>query len=1075
MKPKLKLSFLIFVVLVSFVVISEYVSAGACQGSGDPDCSEYNRATCFSTSSCLWDQDIKRCESLPCSTWDYNHATCSTVNGNGCGWVGECIPDASSACGSNQGECQKGTQICSEGGWWGPCREDIKPRPEVCDEDKNDEDCDSDDNKRCGTYSGDGSNAAGMCYLKTECGDDEHFIMSISGDDNAHASLNIGYYYDSPNKNAICCNVSYFESIDIGDGCAVKPEEAIVSLSNYDNAHVSHLPFSYGGYSNNVCFESGLSGVEIDCDITTLNQKCEQMDGGDSRFCVFSLSSDEGNAHVGKCGDSAFEYKVCCSITPKYDDMQECDADEECKPGTDGKGHCVQYNSLGTTVCRTTDPACGDDFCYTEYSTIFGDIIYNKSDDCPGATREDDLTNCQDDPVCGYYQCSGVCDLRFLPAGEYPSTFEEPVTSHPYLVTEKEYPTTPTDACNKDTFNDEEGFGMHCDGAGNCVTSCIDDDDDGYGIQPDPAGLYDAESCWMGSDELDCNDDGSLYNKSYPFLVNPGSLSPFCDCDLSTPDLDWLEGIQSGMDEGPINIQIPIEQDLCFDEIDNDCDSKDGISNVDCLDVDCSPEEYIFPIRNRTCGINDKGESDCKKDDKLKINYQTEPKFDRACCPNLLDCVINGECVASGDLHGEFPNVHQCIRGQWYGSDVHFSVCDVIVNDTNYDPLDYSHWGLTGNAGNGACCGDDLNEYYTPGEYGSYACCDKPDMQVIGGKCVGSLTEVHTWDKTSGGYCLDDTQCLVNPNEVDFDKTVDDATSIYYSRNKVRCINNGEFIGDHYCRNGEWTSRTALLIRQLMDIAGGSTDYSLFCDSYDNVLNFYGYAINEWYPAVNYLQTGEFQCKIGKGEVVNCVNNICVLQYEGNRVVIGASINHDVDASSYSVLEALGGTNRECSNVLDSNAFEVCGEGVYYNNKIKSILYSRNELTISDVLTGGEAAYIRNLFEPTLYYLQYTPPSYDYSFVNETHDFNKIFISKKGDKTIYIITEEVKNKKYMSATYSNFDTDICAMTDNYKLNNPVLVPFDCVKQGNVFYVFTGGLTKGYYDLLNDLGPKLRIR
>ena len=768
--------------------------------------------------------------------------------------------------------------------------------------------------------------------------------------------------------------------------------------------------------------------------------------------------------------DPLFE---CLDIDESCDDNEECIASNS----SDEEGHCVQANSGITPVyvCRLTDPWCGDRYCDPDGSLEEG--VYGET--CPDATRYTDIISCDPDPECKYYICNEGCTLQNLPEGEYPRTFSEKELEglEGYLIPDEYYPyqNTADWYCDELTVNlNEKGeVGMHCDGEGRCVTSCIDDDKDGYGLQP--SNLFHAESCYLGSAEPDCKDNGTSESidstmNFNPYYINPGSSSPFCDCDAGTPK--WREegqGVSNGIYEGPINIQISIEEDFCFDGYDNDCDDT-----IDCDDLDCSPDGYLFSIRNRTCGVNEYGESDCTED------YQTEPEFDRACCPDELDCVIDGECVASGDLHGEFPDVHQCVMGQWYGSDSGRGVCNIAVNDTEYNTLDYEHWGLTGNAGDGACCGDDPNEYYRKGTYASEACCSNQNAQVIGGRCVGSLKEVQTWDKTSSGYCLDDTQCLVNPDKVDFDKTVEDATSIiHFPSNPVRCINDGEFIGDHYCRNGEWTSRTALLIRQLMDIGSSSSEYSLFCDSYKKVLNFYGYAINDWYPAVNYFQT--FECKIGKGnDVVPCVNNLCVLKYgDENNVIIGASINHDVDASSYSILEALGGTNKDCSSVLDSNTFTACGGGVgvlYYNNKIKSIIYTRSEPPISDVLTGGEAAYIRNLFEPTLSYLQYVPTYvYDYGFVNETSNFNKIYIHKKGDKSIYIITEKIKNKKYMSATYTNFNTNICTMIENYKAANPVLVPFDCVKQGNVNYVFTGGLTEGYYDLLNDLGPKLRIK
>ena len=78
--------------------------------------------------------------------------------------------------------------------------------------------------------------------------------------------------------------------------------------------------------------------------------------------------------------------------------------------------------------------------------------------------------------------------------------------------------------------------------------------------------------------------------------------SLYCDCNYDTGN-SWIKGTN----EGPINLNIPISQDLCFDNQDNDCDGPsppncdDTTCTYDCYDSDCSPDGYLYPIRNRTC------------------------------------------------------------------------------------------------------------------------------------------------------------------------------------------------------------------------------------------------------------------------------------------------------------------------------------------------------------------------------------------------------------------------------------------------------------------------------------------
>lgn len=596
----------------------------------------------------------------------------------------------------------------------------------------------------------------------------------------------------------------------------------------------------------------------------------------------------------------------------------------------------------------------------------------------------------------------------------------------------------------------------HCNGNGSCVSDCLDKDGDGFGIQPDT--LFNTSCCTLGSGLIDCNDDNINVHPSTPLR----NSSPYCDCNPNTG-----EGFTQGTDEGPSNIGVIVSQDRCFDGQDNDCDNL-----VDCADPNCAPPGYSYPIKSRRCF------GDCTN------TFKTDTDHDRACCPEANNCVINGVCVQSGQTYGEFPNTHLCMGGisgvgnQWYGGDINSVVCSAVVNDTVYDPFVYSHWGLMGNTGNRTCCGDDLNEYFTLGIDNTTACCNKPNMYVLAGNCVSELIERSTWDKSRKGYCLGPNQCLVNPNITSFIGDMNNVSDITYPfNNNLRCLDDGQFIGDHYCSNGKWMSRTAMIATQLIDFSDSITEASIFCDSYDKVLNYYGYSISGNY-AENYLGIQGFQCMLGENPIP-CTNNVCVLEYndDGNKkTVIGTSLNQEVNSPTYSILEAFNGNNRDCDGYLGATVFLPCGTGVSYNHRIKSVIFSKDSINLANVLTGQWMSYLEGIYYPILNFIgYYNFPSYNYGFAkNLTQDFNRIYLGKKGDKKIFIITEEKNSKKYMSATYYKFATDICTQVKNYVSINPKLVPFNCVKEGDYTYVVTGGLSAGYYDLLDDLGPKLRL-
>jgi len=63
-----------------------------------------------------------------------------------------CTPGANQPCGSDEGECAKGTQTCLTGGHWGDCTGQTEPATEICDGKDNDCDGDTDNNLAGDTY-----------------------------------------------------------------------------------------------------------------------------------------------------------------------------------------------------------------------------------------------------------------------------------------------------------------------------------------------------------------------------------------------------------------------------------------------------------------------------------------------------------------------------------------------------------------------------------------------------------------------------------------------------------------------------------------------------------------------------------------------------------------------------------------------------------------------------------------------------------------------------------------------------------------------------------------------------------
>jgi hypothetical protein len=820
--------------------------------------------------------------------------------------------------------------------------------------------------------------------------------------------------------------------------------DAAISMSVYVKTESSGSTI----IRDTMCYDEidSTSTKQLDCMIQDVNQQnCCWAKEGCNTGAIPGVYKAQAFVSCGK-GDTGGGGRQVPSGSPKLlfeclAETEECESDQECVklPGAT-QGHCTQGNSQGDKFCRPSDPWCGDPYCDD-----------SQLENCPGSTRRTDIKSCPDDPICKYYVCEGGCKTKKLQAGDYPATIDG--QNYPNL--EESWTCNYGDDCK------------HCDGNGSCVTSCIDRDGDGYGIQPDP--LFHADCCPAGSKSIDCNDNNATTQfGGTGFYISPAmTSSPYCDCNIN-------DGFGQGAPEGPINLALPISQDLCFDGIDNDCDGPNDPSNplsrIDCKDLGCSPNNWTYPIRNRTCA------GDCVDD------YQTEADRDRGCCPSPSFCVIKGRCVATAQKDGEFPEVQYCSQGKWHGGDYHKSVCNLVVNDTNY-PTNvpaYSHWNLTGNAGEGKCCGDDINEYFTQGLFGEYACCNKPNMKVLGGQCVETLTEKSTWDNLAKGYCLGEGDCLVNPNQQTFALGVGNATDMNNPLlNPVRCIRDGEFIGDRYCNSGEWTTRTALVASQLIDFMRSSNinSGSLYCDTYQNVLNYYTYSVAGSY-AEDYLGMQGYSCTLGTRSIP-CTNNVCVLRYKQgstNNVVIGTSLNQPVNSQMYSILEVLDATKEGCDVQIGSEEFAYCGTGIWYNNKIRSVIFTKDSISLSNIFVGSWLNILKGLFGETISYTsQRAVGSYSFDFAQGTHNFNKIYLATENGKTISILTEETNGKKYMTAAYDGFSTDICTLLNQYKSANAQLTPLECSEYSGDKYVLTGGTSAGYYGILDDLGPKIKIQ
>jgi len=277
----------------------------------------------------------------------------------------------------------------------------------------------------------------------------------------------------------------------------------------------------------------------------------------------------------------------------------------------------------------------------------------------------------------------------------------------------------------------------------------------------------------------------------------------------------------------------------------------------------------------------------------------------------------------------------------------------------------------------------------------------------------------YNWNYGMVGFCARPEQCLVNPQGNPENNLIPETYYLNDPAQTPSCIDDTQFISDNYCSEGTWTSRTKYVALQLLDYAETyhPNDYELFCDNYENVLNFVSYkALPNALAVENYIKNS--QCFDQ-----DCVNQVCVLKYGGDKVAFGTSLNARVNDRVKSFLLALGHLPTVCNNAIHDNGgdggFEQCGiaEGitnVWYSQALNSIIYlpeddlnSRTPLQLlasTGHLLTGLFDELKDLVHEKEHIIQLPA-----DFIDRTHLFDTIYVvSKDGAKYLgFVETDQV--------------------------------------------------------------------
>jgi len=330
---------------------------------------------------------------------------------------------------------------------------------------------------------------------------------------------------------------------------------------------------------------------------------------------------------------------------------------------------------------------------------------------------------------------------------------------------------------------------------------------------------------------------------------------------------------------------------------------------------------------------------------------------------------------------------------------------------------------------------------------------DGKDYRCVEGSWVNTPRKFD-WDYLKSGFCNNEEQCFVrgSVDQGSYENTVED----YYEGNSPACIENGEYIFDNYCEQGDWVSRTKFAAQTLLDASEGN--FVLYCDNQERALPNIGTHRNlidgaiptaaqspevaegldvamgdgqEAEPVVAPSGDIDYKCfDIGSDFVRdvdnNCINNVCILKQDED-ITIATSVNNDIDMEK-SFLLTLGvdvdDLDTACPIEDGPSGFVECQVEVgslFYNNATGVVIYNRDGFSL-----GGGA--IDNFVDFMKEFL---------GIEGEEEDDKISFIANAGNMKKAYVTDDVRSiqsfingSEELVAEFVNFDTPVCEFLKN---------------------------------------------
>ncbi len=319
----------------------------------------------------------------------------------------------------------------------------------------------------------------------------------------------------------------------------------------------------------------------------------------------------------------------------------------------------------------------------------------------------------------------------------------------------------------------------------------------------------------------------------------------------------------------------------------------------------------------------------------------------------------------------------------------------------------------------------------------------------------------YDWKKQGWGFCAQESQCLVTREG---EPAVTAEMFFETPSLKPSCLNTNEFMADHLCVEGNWTSRTKFVAEKLLEVVNNAnTDqYTLYCSSPQEVLpelnsNILGNEQNDGAHVYNdCLQVDQPLLDVKERA---CINNVCVLKYieDGEeKKIMGTTLNVPFVRTT-PFLIALGADEEDARREQPCPAgggFTNCNVaidgGLWYSDDLKALIYSRDNVDITpnvfQQVWEELFSWVRGLFG------QRSELSEETKFVQQAQNYQEIYLSVDPPKVATVVKEIIGNQTMIVAKYQNYQTPVCQFVRQERTSAdipPFAQAVRCTQQGNI--------------------------